>query len=484
MQVVQPNPTRSKPRVSSGSSRSGALEVVHDDARTRGERRLHPWLLAKPEFDGLAGHEAGTNEHIRVRRVGAARYGCDHHAAVGQLGPCAVLERGGRRAAPGLLVRRAVARAESRVQALFRTGKRDLVLGPRRAREARHHGRQVELERLCENRLDLRGPHALFLRVRLDEGDVILGPAGEPQVREGGVVDREDAARRPVLGRHVGDGGPVLDGKARHPGPGEFDELPDHTVAPQDLGDGKNQIGRGRAARKLAGQAEPDDGRHEHGDRLPEHRGLCLYPADTPSEHAETVHHRRMRVGADEGVGEGPPVGCLENDPRQVLEVHLMAYPGPGRYHPDAVERLLCPLEQLVALHVPAVLDVDVGGEGRRETGGLGDDRVVDYELDRYQRIDAVGAPSERADRVAHRREVDDRGDTGQVLHQHPLGAEADLAARLCTPAGCARDRLDVGRVDVDAVLVAEQILEQHLQAERQTAPRRNVRPARRGGEC
>ena len=102
-----------------------------------------------------------------------------------------------------------------------------------------------------------------------------------------------------------------------------LDELPDHARLAQDLGDGQDEVGRGRALGQRAGQLEADDLRHEHRERLAEHRRLGLDPADAPAEHAEAVHHRRVRVGADERVGERLAVALLD-DAREELEVDLV----------------------------------------------------------------------------------------------------------------------------------------------------------------
>jgi hypothetical protein len=74
---------------------------------------------------------------------------------------------------------------------------------------------------------------------------------------------------------------------------------------------------------------------------------------------------------------------------------------------------------------------------------------------------------AERGDGVAHRCEIDHCRDAGQVLQQDPRGRECDLfLARtgLCE----VRERLDIRVGHVDTVLVAEQVLEEHLQRERQ----------------
>ena len=109
--------------------------------------------------------------------------------------------------------------------------------------------------------------------------------------------------------------------------PEVLDELADHARLAQDLGDGQDEVGRRRALGQLAGQLEADDLRDEHRERLAEHRGLGLDPADAPAQHAEPVHHRRVRVGADERVGERPAVALLDHAGEE-LEVHLVDDPG------------------------------------------------------------------------------------------------------------------------------------------------------------
>ena len=53
---------------------------------------------------------------------------------------------------------------------------------------------------------------------------------------------------------------------------------------------------------------------------------------------------------------------------------------------------------------------------------------MVDDEVDRHQRVDALRVAAERLHRVAHRGEVDHRRHAGEVLHQHARRAEGDLA--------------------------------------------------------
>ena len=141
--------------------------------------------------------------------------------------------------------------------------------------------------------------------------------------------------------------------------------------------------------------------------------------------------------------------------------------PGVGRHDREVVERALAPAQEGVALLV--ALELALGVEAERVAGAERVDLhgVVDHELGRDERVDPGRVAAHLGHRVAHRGEVDDGGHAGEVLHQHARGRERDLLARLRlgVPAG---ERLDVGRGDRAVALGAQQVLEQHLQRERQ----------------
>ena len=146
-----------------------------------------------------------------------------------------------------------------------------------------------------------------------------------------------------------------------------------------------------------------------------------------------------------------------------------MADAGTRRHHAEAVVRLLGPAQELVALDVALVLDVDVLVEGLGPAGDLGDHRVVDDQFDGDQRVDPGRVAAECPQGVAHSGQVDHAGHAGEVLHQHPFGGQCDLRGVL-TPEPVALGvgapgghRLDVGGADGHAVLVAQQVLQHDL---------------------
>ncbi len=344
----------------------------------------------------------------------------------------------------------------------LRVAQRDAVLRPARAGEARLDVSEVELDDLRVRRLLLRVvPEQVLLAVRLDERDPLGAASGQPEVRERLLVDREEAARRAVLGRHVPERRAVSDRKRRDAVAEVLDELSDDTGLPKDLRDRQHQVGRGCALGELTLEAEADDLRHEHRYGLAEHRRLGLDPAHAPAEHAEPVDHRRVRVGADERVGERKAVARLD-DATEVLEVDLVADAGVRRHDLEVREARLAPPQERVALAVPLELELGVACDRRAGRELVDLDGVVDDELGRQQRIDLLRIAAEVAHRVAHRGEVDDRRNAREVLQQHARGRERDLVARL----GLRVPRGD--GLDVALVAEAEHVLEQDLERVRE----------------
>ena len=137
---------------------------------------------------------------------------------------------------------------------------------------------------------------------------------------------------------------------------------------------------------------------------------------------------------------------------------------GARRHHLEVVERALAPAQELVALAVALVLDLDVALERVGASEQVGDHRVVDHQVGGRQRVDLLRIAAEVADGLAHGGEVDDARHAGEVLHDHPRRGELDLHARVGRRVPL-RDRLDVVLGDVGAVLGAQQVLGEHLEA-------------------
>ena len=274
---------------------------------------------------------------------------------------------------------------------------------------------KVEVEQVGENRIGriLVAPHALRLAIGLDQRDAALGAAGHREVADGLGIDREEAAGRAIFRRHVADRGAVGERHVGEAGAEELDELADHALLAQHLRDRQHEVGGGDAFLEPAGEAEADHLGQQHGDGLAEHGRLGLDAADAPAEHAEAIDHGGVRIGADAGVGIGDDVAVLAGHrPHrlgEIFEVDLVADAGAGRHDAEIAEGLLAPFQEVVALLVALVFELDVAGEGDRRAEFVDDDGMVDDEVDRHQRVDLLRVAAERGHGVAHRREVDHR---------------------------------------------------------------------------
>ena len=218
-------------------------------------------------------------------------------------------------------------------------------------------------------------------------------------------------------------------------------------------------------------QFDPDHRWQQERQRLSEHRRFGLDATNSPAEHAETVDHRRVRVGSHERVGVRGALAVAEHDLTEVLEVHLVADALIRREHAQRAERALRPPEERVALLVARELERGVARERIGHSGDVDHDGVVDDEIDGDRRVDTIRIAAEIDERVPHRREVDDGGNTGEVLHQHACGHERELApADLFGGAVAIGERADVVGGHLGAVFATDEVLQQDAQRVRQAA--------------
>ena len=168
------------------------------------------------------------------------------------------------------------------------------ILRPLGSRQGRHDVGQIEVQTVRENRIRrIRGaPHALGFSIGLDERDALGLAARGRQIVDRPLINREEAARRTIFGRHIGNSGAVSDGHVIEPRTVELDELSDHAPLAQHLRHRQHEIGCSDAFFEPAGQLEAYHLRQQHRDLLAEHHGLGLDTSHAPSQHGQTIDHR------------------------------------------------------------------------------------------------------------------------------------------------------------------------------------------------
>ena len=136
---------------------------------------------------------------------------------------------------------------------------------------------------------------------------------------------------------------------------------------------------------------------------------------------------------------------------------------GVRRHDLEVGEGVLTPAQERVALLVAGELQLRVQVHGVRFRESVHLQRVIDDQLRRRQGIDLGRIVAKGAHGVAHGREIHHRGHAGEVLQQHPCGGEGNFRGRLGfrVPPG---EGLDVFLGDVDAVFVAQQVLQEDFE--------------------
>jgi hypothetical protein len=188
---------------------------------------------------------------------------------------------------------------------------------------------------------------------------------------------------------------------------------------------------------------------------MTEHRGLGFNPADAPAHDPEPIHHGRMRVGADERIGirqRHTGDRLREHHAGQMFDVDLMHDAGVRRNDLEVVECMLTPTKEGIPLPVARELELGIQRECILPTKVVDLHRVIDHELDRLQRVDAIRVPLQLDDRIPHGGQIDDARHAGEILQEDARRHERNLFldVRGGVPLG---ERTDVIRLDEGAVL-------------------------------
>ena len=145
---------------------------------------------------------------------------------------------------------------------------------------------------------------------------------------------------------------------------------------------------------------------------------------------------------------------------------------GGGGDDTKVVEGLLAPLQKFVTFTVALEFKFGIVVE-RQHTAKLVDlHRVVDDQVDRHQRVDLLGVPPHAGHGIAQRSQIDNTGNTGEVLQDHTSRFEGNLnlASSRRAPA-C--DRFDRLWGDLEAVCLTQRSFEQNTDRKRQPTDRK-----------
>ncbi len=451
-------------------------EVAGGNAGARGDAGLDVGRDFQSERGGLLSQQPGGEHEPVVAGVGATGDSRHQDGAVLQLHimrgvgiGVAGISRHGDGNGCGVLLR-SVGVAADGGKALLERGQRDAILRTLGACHGRLDGGEVELQLDgVVNIAFLRhAEEPLSTQVGLAGGGVLLAAAGGAQVGGRGFIEGEEAHGSTVFRSHVGHGGAVGQGKAGCTFTEEFHELAHHALLAQHLGDVQGQIGSGDTLSQFAAQVDTHDLRHQEGDRLAEHAGLCLNAAYAPGHDAQTVNHGGVGVCAHQSVRVVHAV-FLHDASCQIFQIHLVDDTGAGRNHGEGLEGLLAPFQELVALCVALKLAREILLVGFREPGPVHLHGVVNHQIHGHQRFHFVGVGTQILNGGTHGCQIHQQGNARQILQDDASHGEGYLiiAGVLGIPA-CQIS--DIFFCDLEPVTVAQQAFQYNAERNRHAA--------------
>ncbi len=253
----------------------------------------------------------------------------------------------------------------------MRRGQRDVILRALGAGNRWYDCAHIKRQRVGVDRCVIRvAPHAVFLGIGFDQRNAVLFAARGAQVTQGFAVDREETTGSTIFRCHVGDGRAVCQWQVIQTFAVEFDEFGNNAFCAQHFDDFQHKVGTGGAFHHAACQFETHNFGDQHGNRLTQHRGLGLDPANAPTQNGHAVNHGGVAVRTDKRIRisnfDAVLVFVGPNGLRQIFKVHLVADAGAGGHNAEVVKRLLAPLKECVTLDVTLVFTVNVHLERAR----------------------------------------------------------------------------------------------------------------------
>ena len=159
---------------------------------------------------------------------------------------------------------------------------------------------------------------------------------------------------------------------------------------------------------------------------------------------------------------------CARHDARgKALDIDLVADSRPRRNDPDIFEGLLRPFQETIALPIARELHLHVFLERIRAARRIGNDRMVDNQIERNLRVDTRRVAPQIARRFAHDRQVDEHGHPREILQQDACRHIFDLAPLLARKA-CGNDPLSKNSSRFGIGCIAQYVLEQNAKRERE----------------
>ena len=125
-------------------------------------------------------------------------------------------------------------------------------------------------------------------------------------------------------------------------------------------------------------------------------------------------------------------VSITPNGLGQIFEVYLMANPRSRGNNAEIVKRVLAPFQKGITLHIAFIFAIHVHLKGAGIAKFINHHRMVDNQINWVQRINFFCIAAQSHQSIAHRGQIDNGWNTGEILHQN-AGRAIGYFARVFT---------------------------------------------------
>ena len=178
-----------------------------------------------------------------------------------------------------------------------------------------------------------------------------------------------------------------------------------------------------------------------------------------------------MGIGAHACVGVGNRLAVdffCPNGLTEIFKVHLVTNASAGRNHAEILKCRGTPAKEFVALSIAFILALNVLFERLFTAEMVHHHGVINHQIDRHLRVDHISAAAELLGRIPHRRQVHNRRNAGEILHQHAGRTISNLVTVFAFVIEPLLESDDVILGDGTPVFMAQHILQKDLQRRRQ----------------
>ena len=133
------------------------------------------------------------------------------------------------------------------------------------------------------------------------------------------------------------------------------------------------------------------------------------------------------------------------------------------RYHTEVLKRRAAPAQELITLAIALIFALHIALEAVLAAEIVDHDRVINHQVNRHLRIDRFSLAAKLLARIAHRSQINNRRNTGKVLHQHTRRTVSNLLGHLAAIIKPRLKRHNIVFGDRFSVFIAQHILQENL---------------------